>query len=61
MPTKMSTLKLPDGPQTHPWQQTLQWLANPLGYMEACAGLVLATENFWSLRNSVLPKVAETV
>ncbi|MBW4549188.1 MAG: cytochrome P450 [Symplocastrum torsivum CPER-KK1] len=33
----MSTLKLPDGPQTHPWVQTFQWLANPLGYMEACA------------------------
>lgn len=33
----MSTLKLPNGPQTPPWLQTLQWLTNPLGYMEACA------------------------
>ncbi len=28
--------KLPDGPQTHPWVQTLQWLISPLKYMEAC-------------------------
>jgi len=33
----MSTLKLPDGPQTHPWIQTFQWLVSPLEYMEACA------------------------
>ncbi|MBD2452162.1 cytochrome P450 [Nostoc sp. FACHB-152] len=33
----MSTLKLPDGPKTHPWVQTYQWLTNPLGFMEACA------------------------
>ncbi len=33
----MAALKLPDGPQTHPWIQTLQWLASPLEYMEACA------------------------
>ncbi|AUB40523.1 Cytochrome P450 [Nostoc flagelliforme CCNUN1] len=33
----MSALKLPDGPQTHPWVQTYQWLTNPLEYMEACA------------------------
>ncbi|MBE9004731.1 cytochrome P450 [Fortiea sp. LEGE XX443] len=33
----MSNLKLPDGPKTHPWVQTYQWLANPLGFMEACA------------------------
>ncbi|MEH2169685.1 MAG: cytochrome P450 [Nostoc sp.] len=33
----MSALKLPDGPQTHPWIQTFQWLTNPLGYMEDCA------------------------
>ena len=33
----MPALKLPDGPQTHPWLQTLQWLASPLEYMEACA------------------------
>ncbi|GAX42952.1 cytochrome P450 [Tolypothrix sp. NIES-4075] len=32
----MPTLKLPDGPQTHPWIQTFQWLTNPLEYMEAC-------------------------
>ncbi len=30
------TVKLPDGPQTHPWVQTYQWLTNPLEYMEAC-------------------------
>ena len=29
--------KLPDGPQTHPWVQTFQWLTNSLEYMEACA------------------------
>ena len=33
----MPALKLPDGPQTHPWVQTFQWLASPLEYMEACA------------------------
>ncbi|MBN3882435.1 MAG: cytochrome P450 [Nostoc sp.] len=33
----MSALKLPNGPQTHPWVQTYQWLTNPLEYMEACA------------------------
>jgi cytochrome P450 family 110 len=32
----MVTRKLPDGPQTHPWKQTLQWLKSPLEYMEAC-------------------------
>jgi len=30
-------LKLPDGPQTHPWLQTIQWLTDPIGYMESCA------------------------
>lgn len=33
----MSALKLPNGPQTHPWVQTYQWLTNPLEYMETCA------------------------
>ncbi|MBG1258893.1 cytochrome P450 [Nostoc commune] len=33
----MSAPKLPNGPQTHPWVQTYQWLTNPLEYMEACA------------------------
>ena len=33
----MSNLKLPDGPKTHPWIQTYQWLKDPLGYMEECA------------------------
>ncbi|MHC5739111.1 cytochrome P450 [Nostoc sp.] len=33
----MSALKLPNGPKTHPWVQTYQWLTNPLEYMEACA------------------------
>ncbi|MEH2248548.1 cytochrome P450 [Nostoc sp.] len=33
----MSALKLPNGPQTHPWVQMYQWLTNPLEYMEACA------------------------
>ncbi|HEY9672909.1 MAG TPA: cytochrome P450 [Waterburya sp.] len=33
----MPTHKLPDGPQTLPWLQTIQWFANPSGYMEACA------------------------
>ena len=32
----MSAIKLPDGPQTHPWVQTFQWFTNPLEYMEAC-------------------------
>jgi unspecific monooxygenase len=32
----MSNLKLPDGPKTHPWIQTYQWLKDPLGYMEEC-------------------------
>jgi cytochrome P450 family 110 len=32
----MSALKLPNGPQTHPWVQMYQWLTNPLEYMEAC-------------------------
>ncbi|MEH1821614.1 MAG: cytochrome P450 [Nostoc sp.] len=33
----MSALKLPNGPQTHPWVQTYQWLTNPLEYIEDCA------------------------
>jgi cytochrome P450 family 110 len=33
----MSAFKLPNGPETHPWIQTFQWLKNPLGYMEECA------------------------
>ncbi|NJM70123.1 MAG: cytochrome P450 [Scytonema sp. RU_4_4] len=33
----MPEQKLPDGPQTHPLVQTLQWLTSPLEYMEACA------------------------
>jgi unspecific monooxygenase len=33
----MPARKLPDGPQTHPWLQTLQWLTDPLEYMEACS------------------------
>ncbi|MEH2193199.1 MAG: cytochrome P450 [Nostoc sp.] len=33
----MSALKLPNGPQTHPWIQMYQWLTNPLEYIEACA------------------------
>ena len=32
----MSNFKLPDGPKTHPWIQTYQWLKDPLGYMEEC-------------------------
>lgn len=32
----MPTFKLPDGPQTHPWIQTFQWLSRPLEYMEEC-------------------------
>ena len=37
MSTQMPKLKLPDGPQTHPWFQTYQWLTSPLEYMENCA------------------------
>lgn len=33
----MSNLKLPNGPNTHPWIQTFQWVKNPLGYLEECA------------------------
>ena len=33
----MPALQLPDGPQTSPWRQTLQWVTNPVKYMEACA------------------------
>jgi unspecific monooxygenase len=33
----MAALKLPDGPQTHPWIQTIQWLTDPLEFMESCA------------------------
>ncbi|WP_017653752.1 cytochrome P450 [Fortiea contorta] len=33
----MAAFKLPDGPQTHPWLQTYQWLTSPLEYMETCA------------------------
>jgi cytochrome P450 family 110 len=29
-------MKLPEGPKTHPWIQTFQWITNPLEYMEAC-------------------------
>jgi cytochrome P450 len=33
----MPEYKLPDGPRTHPWRQTQQWLTNPLEYLEDCA------------------------
>ncbi|MBN3945571.1 MAG: cytochrome P450 [Nostoc sp.] len=33
----MSALKLPNGPQTHPWVQMYHWLTNPLEYIEDCA------------------------
>ncbi len=33
----MVTVQLPNGPKTHPWLQTLEWLRDPLGYMETCA------------------------
>ncbi|MEH2361021.1 cytochrome P450 [Nostoc sp.] len=33
----MSALKLPNGPQTHPWVQMYEWLTNPLEYIEDCA------------------------
>ncbi len=33
----MSAFKLPDGPQTLPLIQTLEWMDHPLEYMEACA------------------------
>jgi len=32
----MPELKLPDGPQTRPLLQTLQWLAKPIEFMETC-------------------------
>ncbi|MEH2274208.1 MAG: cytochrome P450 [Nostoc sp.] len=52
----MSALKLPNGPQTHPWVQTYQWLTNPLEYMEACAkryGDIFTVQ----LRQNVAPEV----
>ncbi len=30
-------MKLPNGPKTPPWLQLIQWMANPVGYMEAAA------------------------
>ena len=33
----MVTVQLPNGPKTHPWLQTLEWMRDPLGYMESCA------------------------
>ena len=33
----MSELKLPEGPQTQPWLQMLQWALNPLKVLENCA------------------------
>ncbi len=30
-------MKLPDGPANHPFLQLLQWISDPLGYMNACA------------------------
>lgn len=33
----MAIVQLPDGPKTHPWLQTLEWIRDPLGYMETCA------------------------
>ena len=32
----MSELKLPEGPQTQPWLQMLQWALNPLKLLETC-------------------------
>ena len=33
----MSELKLPEGSQTQPWLQMLQWALNPLKLLETCA------------------------
>ncbi|MEW6493001.1 MAG: cytochrome P450 [Cyanobacteriota bacterium] len=33
----MPALQLPDGPQTLPWRQTLQWLTNPMKVLEIYA------------------------
>lgn len=33
----MPEYQLPDGPQTHPWIQTQEWLMHPLEYLEDCA------------------------
>ncbi|BAZ25550.1 cytochrome P450 [Kalymmatonema gypsitolerans NIES-4073] len=33
----MPAFQLPDGPQTHPLVQTIQWMNSSLEYMEACA------------------------
>lgn len=33
----MAMVQLPNGPKTHPWLQTVEWMRDPLGYMESCA------------------------
>ena len=33
----MTKYQLPNGPKTHPWIQTYQWLTNPLKYLEDCS------------------------
>ncbi|MDJ0580569.1 cytochrome P450 [Crocosphaera sp.] len=33
----MTQYQLPNGPKTHPWIQTYQWLTNPLKYLEDCS------------------------
>ncbi|CAD5968364.1 putative cytochrome P450 110 [Planktothrix tepida] len=30
----MVNTQLPNGPRTHPWLQTLQWMKDPLGFMD---------------------------
>ncbi len=30
----MVNAQLPNGPQTHPWLQTLEWMKDPLGFMD---------------------------
>jgi hypothetical protein len=49
----MSNFQLPNGPKTHPWIQTYQWLQDPLGYPVFTFSL-LSTENI-SLIFSTIP------
>ena len=30
----MVKTQLPNGPRTHPWLQTLEWMKDPLGFMD---------------------------
>lgn len=58
-------VKLPDGPTNHPFLQLLQWVADPLGYMTACAEKYGDIFTVWGSKNTIFmvshPQAIETI